>query len=51
MARYSANVIVAGIAERAGVSFRFVTFLKHAVPMTLMSIVICTGYVWLRHPR
>jgi Na+/H+ antiporter NhaD/arsenite permease-like protein len=45
----SANLTVAGIAERAGVPFRFVTFLKHAVPMTLMTIVICTGYVWLRY--
>ena len=45
----SANLTVAGIAERAGVPFRFVTFLKHAVPMTLMSIVICTGYVWWRY--
>ena len=45
----SANLTVAGIAERAGVPFRFVTFLKHAVPMTLMSIVISTGYVWWRY--
>ena len=45
----SANLTVAGIAERAGVPFRFVTFLKHALPMMLMSIVICTGYVWLRY--
>ena len=45
----SANLTVAGIAERAGVPFRFVTFLRHSVPMTLVSIVICTGYVWLRY--
>jgi len=31
------------------VPFRFATFLKHAVPMMLMSIAICTGYVWLRY--
>jgi Na+/H+ antiporter NhaD/arsenite permease-like protein len=45
----SANLTVAGIAERAGVPFRFVTFLKHALPMMLMSIAICTVYVWLRY--
>ena len=45
----SANLTVAGIAERAGVPFRFVTFLKHALPMMLMSIAICTAYVWLRY--
>ena len=39
----SANLTVAGNAERAGMRFRFVTFLKHAVPMMLMSIVICMG--------
>ena len=45
----SANLTVAGIAERAGVPFRFLTFLKYAFPMMLMSIVISTVYVWLRY--
>lgn len=33
----SANLTVAGIGERAGVRFRFVAFLRRAVPMTAMS--------------
>jgi len=45
----SANLTVAGIAERAGIPFRFLTFLKYAFPMMLMSIVISTVYVWLRY--
>jgi Na+/H+ antiporter NhaD/arsenite permease-like protein len=31
------------------VPFRFLTFLKYAFPMMLMSIAISTGYVWLRY--
>lgn len=43
----SANLTVAGIAERAGVPFRFMTFLKLAFPMMLMSIAVSTVYVYL----
>ncbi len=43
----SANLTVAGIAERNGVSFRFVTFTKHALPMMLVHVAICHAYwVW-----
>jgi Na+/H+ antiporter NhaD/arsenite permease-like protein len=45
----SANLTVAGIAERAGIPFRFMIFLKLAFPMMLMSIVISMVYVWLRY--
>jgi Na+/H+ antiporter NhaD/arsenite permease-like protein len=45
----SANLTVAGIAERAGIPFRFLTFLKLAFPMMLMSVAISTIYVWLRY--
>jgi Na+/H+ antiporter NhaD/arsenite permease-like protein len=43
----SANLTVAGIADRAGVPFRFVPFMLLAFPMMLMSIVISTVYVYL----
>jgi Na+/H+ antiporter NhaD/arsenite permease-like protein len=43
----SANLTVAGIAERAGIPFRFLTFLKYAFPMMLMSIIVSTIYVYL----
>jgi Na+/H+ antiporter NhaD/arsenite permease-like protein len=45
----SANLTVAGIAERAGVPFRFLVFLKYAFPMMLVSIAISQLYVWLRY--
>jgi len=45
----SANLAVAGIAERNGIRFGFVQFLAYGVPMTLVSIAICQGYLWLRY--
>jgi Na+/H+ antiporter NhaD/arsenite permease-like protein len=45
----SANLTVAGIAERNGVPFRFVTYLLYAFPMMLLSILICHVYVYLRY--
>jgi Na+/H+ antiporter NhaD/arsenite permease-like protein len=45
----SANLTVAGIAERNGVRFSFVRYLAYGVPMTLVSIAICQVYVWLRY--
>ncbi len=45
----SANLTVAGIAERAGVPFRFMTFLALAFPMMLMSLAVSTVYVYLRY--
>ncbi|MSO69721.1 MAG: hypothetical protein EXQ98_05520 [Alphaproteobacteria bacterium] len=45
----SANLTVAGLAERAGVPFRFLTYLKYAFPMMLVSIAIAQVYVWLRY--
>ena len=45
----SANLIVAGISERAGAGFRFVEFLKVAFPLMLLSIVISHAYLYLRY--
>ncbi len=45
----SANLTVAGFAERAGVPFRFITFTLLAFPMMLMSIVVATIYVYCRY--
>jgi Na+/H+ antiporter NhaD/arsenite permease-like protein len=45
----SANLAVAGIAQRAGLRFDFVSYLKYAAPLTLMSIVIAQLYLWLRY--
>ncbi len=44
----SANLIVAGFAERAGHRIRFLPFMFMAFPLMLISIVIASGYVLLR---
>jgi Na+/H+ antiporter NhaD/arsenite permease-like protein len=45
----SANLTVAGIAERAGVPFRFLTFLALGFPMMIGSIIVSTVYVYWRY--
>ena len=45
----SANLIVAGIAERNGVPFRFLPFLKVAFPLMILQVLISTIYVWMRY--
>ena len=45
----SANVVVAGMSERAGQKISFVKFLVYGIPVTLISLVIATAYVLLRY--
>jgi Na+/H+ antiporter NhaD/arsenite permease-like protein len=45
----SANLAVAGIAERHGVGFGFITYIKHAFGLMLVSVAISTIYLWLRY--
>lgn len=45
----SANLTVAGLAERNGVPFRFTTYTYYAFPMMLVSVAIAHAYVWLRY--
>jgi Na+/H+ antiporter NhaD/arsenite permease-like protein len=45
----SANLTVAGFAERAGHPIRFMRFLVVAFPLMLVSIAISHVYVWLRY--
>ena len=45
----SANVVAAGMAERAGRRITFVKFLLYGIPVTLISLVIATVYVMLRY--
>jgi Na+/H+ antiporter NhaD/arsenite permease-like protein len=45
----SANLVVAGFAERAGQPIRFLPFMLMAFPLMLTSIVASTAYVWLRY--
>jgi Na+/H+ antiporter NhaD/arsenite permease-like protein len=45
----SANLTVAGLAERNGIPFRFRTYTYYAFPMMLVSVAISHIYIWLRY--
>jgi Na+/H+ antiporter NhaD/arsenite permease-like protein len=45
----SANLTVAGIAERNGIRFRFMTYTLYAMPMMIVSVAVSNVYVWLRY--
>jgi Na+/H+ antiporter NhaD/arsenite permease-like protein len=45
----SANLTVAGIAQKEGIPFGFLRYTLYAAPLTLISIVICQAYLWLRY--
>jgi Na+/H+ antiporter NhaD/arsenite permease-like protein len=45
----SANLTVMGLAERAGIPFRFWVYTMYAFPMMLVSIAISHVYIWLRY--
>ncbi len=45
----SANLAVAGIAERSGHRFSFLTFTKYGLGVMLVSVAISHLYLWLRY--
>ena len=45
----SANVVVASMAAQRGRPISFVEFMKIAIPMMILSIIISTFYVWIRY--
>jgi Na+/H+ antiporter NhaD/arsenite permease-like protein len=45
----SANLTIAGIAERNGVHFGFIKFTLYGMPMMIVSVAICHVYVWWRY--
>lgn len=45
----SANVIVVGMAEKAGKRITFVRFLGYGVPIMILTVFIAMIYVWLRY--
>ena len=45
----SANVVVAGMSERAGRRITFLQFLAYGIPVTLVSLAVATPYVLLRY--
>jgi Na+/H+ antiporter NhaD/arsenite permease-like protein len=44
----SANLTVAGIAERNGIPFSFMTFTKYAFGLMVLSVAISHLYLWIR---
>lgn len=45
----SANVVVLGIAKRAGHPITFWTFTKYGLIVTAVTISLCLPYIWLRY--
>lgn len=45
----SANVVVLGIAKRAGHPISFWTFTKYGLIVTVVTITLCLPYLWLRY--
>ena len=45
----SANVIVVGMAEKMGRPISFKKFMLYGMPLMIESVIICTGYIWLRY--
>ncbi|MDQ3184543.1 MAG: ArsB/NhaD family transporter [Actinomycetota bacterium] len=45
----SANVVVAGMSERAGQKISFIKFMVYGTPVTLVSLVVATVYVLVRY--
>jgi Na+/H+ antiporter NhaD/arsenite permease-like protein len=45
----AANVVVASLAEKSGHPISFTHFLRFGVIVTVMSLVLASGYVWLRY--
>ena len=45
----SANVVVAGMSERAGQRISFLKFMVYGIPVTVASLVVATVYVLVRY--
>ena len=44
----SANLVVAGLAEKDGHAIGFVKFMLYAFPLMIMSIIVAQAYLWFR---
>ena len=43
------NVVVANLSDRSGHPIGFGQFLRYGVVVTIVSLLLATGYVWLRY--
>ncbi len=45
----SANVVVSGMAEKEGHKISFFEYMKVATPLTVVALLLCTGYLYIRY--
>ncbi|MDG0792643.1 ArsB/NhaD family transporter [Cohnella ginsengisoli] len=45
----SANLIAAGLSAKEGHPIRFLAYMKIGFPLMLLSIVLCSGYIYVRY--
>jgi Na+/H+ antiporter NhaD/arsenite permease-like protein len=45
----AANVVVANLAETSGYPIGFKLFLKYGLPVTFVSLILASVYIWLRY--
>jgi Na+/H+ antiporter NhaD/arsenite permease-like protein len=45
----SANVVILGLAQRAGQPIRFLEFTKYGVVVAAATMLVCVPYLWLRY--
>ena len=45
----SANVLVVSIARARGYPISFLHFMKYGIPIAFISMLISTGYIWIRY--
>lgn len=45
----SANVVVSGMAEKEGHKISFLEYMKIATPLTVVALLLCTGYLYVRY--
>lgn len=45
----SANVVVSGMSQKEGHKISFLEYMKIAVPLTVVGLIICTVYLYLRY--
>ena len=45
----SANVVILGLAERAGHRISFWEFTKYGLAITTVTVGLCVPYLWLRY--
>lgn len=45
----SANVIVVGIANKAGEKITFLRFLKYGMPTMVLTVIVSSVYIYIRY--